>query len=1158
VDTARAYALLDGPRTDTLDHARFWLDRFGAPRRIRNALGHETVLTRRNATYPALVTRVRYANGRVVSAEYDPRGNLLSSTDSSTYRVNGDGTRTYAVTRYAWHPTWDFLTRITLPEGEVTQLAYDPATGNRLWQKPTGDATRADTVHFRYYAGTGLLRATDTPLSPPDSLAYDGLGNLSSLWTPKGFRTEYRKDAVGRDTLIVSPIDSAQTLHQRQRLVYDGMDRIRETRSWGPEITFRSADPLADPVVVPAETLTVRNYYNPEGAPDSLSRWASPDPNGIDTITTRWRYDRAGRRVAELAPGSGPRTVTKTETVCADPLDVTTCTTTTYDSTYVVEYRDSTEYDPAGNPVRWITRRGDTLTMEYDTLSRLKRRIVRGVSYAVRTENVENEVWHLPRYRDDGTGKLEVWNDGTSGLTIPADTAIFTYDEVGNLRKATNRDAEVSRGYYPNGALRADTLKIRTYAGADFSSHVYGLRFEYDLNGRRTLLEHPGNIAPRDANGVALTQVLYAYHDTTGQLQTITDLFGDPFEYQYDREGRPEQLTRAALIQERWIYDADGRLERREETTPWAKPLHADTLLYEARAKVARARTRADSTANAYSGLGSLVWSYTDRYLQDSDPEEIYRTDALANLREVKRTLINSTQDAHPSDWKSHFYERGTGRLITGQEAETSATNPVDQRDSTAYDAAGNKVRFWNWERVPYAGISDGVSANTGILQERTSFFYDAEQRLRVVDKRSCVFGWKDGVYRCFPPHYNQRGAFEEYRYDALGRRILVRTRQEQACENRCNNSVTRAVWDGDQLLYEMRYPGRTGAPAAEMEQDTGYVPLSRAGEYGRVAYTHGQELDQPLALARMDYDTLFAAPQVIYPHATWRGVFDSGTFDDGSSKRCVEVAITGEDGSVIGTEQHCVEIDWPAPYLWMSMLSRRRDLIGPASWMGSLVEHLRDATGQYYRRNRYYEPSTGRFTQEDPIGLAGGLNVYGFAEGDPVNYSDPFGLCRRPAGLRKGEIGICIESFIARFPIPGVADNRGSRSDGGTYRTSVRLRYDPAAGTLTGESHRIGKTLGFLPAWGRSTASAEGGTVMVEGWGMNTFALPPWHIDYAFSFNISKSGDVELTGYAHEGYPSYEVWIYEEGKQPRRIYYHREQNLRDLRGDKDDIRNPR
>jgi uncharacterized protein RhaS with RHS repeats len=53
----------------------------------------------------------------------------------------------------------------------------------------------------------------------------------------------------------------------------------------------------------------------------------------------------------------------------------------------------------------------------------------------------------------------------------------------------------------------------------------------------------------------------------------------------------------------------------------------------------------------------------------------------------------------------------------------------------------------------------------------------------------------------------------------------------------------------------------------------------------------------------------------------------------------------------------------------------------------------MRDASGQTYMRNRYYDPATGQFTQPDPIGLAGGLNSYGFAAGDPVSYSDPYGL---------------------------------------------------------------------------------------------------------------------------------------------------------------------
>src|SRR5439155_4567111 len=65
----------------------------------------------------------------------------------------------------------------------------------------------------------------------------------------------------------------------------------------------------------------------------------------------------------------------------------------------------------------------------------------------------------------------------------------------------------------------------------------------------------------------------------------------------------------------------------------------------------------------------------------------------------------------------------------------------------------------------------------------------------------------------------------------------------------------------------------------------------------------------------------------------------------------------------------------------------------GPPSWAGSLLESGQDASGFQYKRNRYYDPKTGRFTQEDPLGLAGGLNLYGFAGGDPVNFSDPFRL---------------------------------------------------------------------------------------------------------------------------------------------------------------------
>ena len=51
------------------------------------------------------------------------------------------------------------------------------------------------------------------------------------------------------------------------------------------------------------------------------------------------------------------------------------------------------------------------------------------------------------------------------------------------------------------------------------------------------------------------------------------------------------------------------------------------------------------------------------------------------------------------------------------------------------------------------------------------------------------------------------------------------------------------------------------------------------------------------------------------------------------------------------------------------------------------------DATGLYFLRARYYNPSTGRFLSEDPMGFAGsGTNLYAYTYDDPIDYRDPSG----------------------------------------------------------------------------------------------------------------------------------------------------------------------
>jgi RHS repeat-associated protein len=49
--------------------------------------------------------------------------------------------------------------------------------------------------------------------------------------------------------------------------------------------------------------------------------------------------------------------------------------------------------------------------------------------------------------------------------------------------------------------------------------------------------------------------------------------------------------------------------------------------------------------------------------------------------------------------------------------------------------------------------------------------------------------------------------------------------------------------------------------------------------------------------------------------------------------------------------------------------------------------------SGLHYNWHRYYSPRLGRYVQVDPIGIAGGLNVYEYARSNPLSYTDPLGL---------------------------------------------------------------------------------------------------------------------------------------------------------------------
>jgi RHS repeat-associated protein len=165
------------------------------------------------------------------------------------------------------------------------------------------------------------------------------------------------------------------------------------------------------------------------------------------------------------------------------------------------------------------------------------------------------------------------------------------------------------------------------------------------------------------------------------------------------------------------------------------------------------------------------------------------------------------------------------------------------------------------------------------------------------------------------------------------------------------------------------------------------------------------------------------------------------------------------------------------------------------------------DPNGLLYMRARYYNPYLCRFLNPDPTGFSGGMNFYTYANGNPVNLIDPFGLgATEPSG--NSWLGDIFRNIpIIGGLLGGVGDvlsgvgntllGLGTFGQSGTLNTGLNQFGQGLANSIIGSVNLVG-SVWTLP--NTAIGFVAGGVSFLAGEVMGTH--PEFHIaNNAFQF---------------------------------------------------------
>ena len=226
----------------------------------------------------------------------------------------------------------------------------------------------------------------------------------------------------------------------------------------------------------------------------------------------------------------------------------------------------------------------------------------------------------------------------------------------------------------------------------------------------------------------------------------------------------------------------------------------------------------------------------------------------------------------------------------------------------------------------------------------------------------------------------------KRYRYDAFGRLVEKRS---------ARRGVQRFLYDAEHRLIEVRSRNNGRERIVRMAYD----PLGR-----RIEKSEFDETGRQLGLSRFGWDGYRLLEEVRHgQHSLY--LYD----DQDSHEPLARVEGVGAhqrvhhyqndlNGLPERLSDDTGQLLWQAQYqVWGNTVQEvRQDGLVQEQNLRMQGQYLDRETGLHYNTFRYYDPDIGRFTQPDPIGLAGGLNLYQYAP-TPATWIDPLGLevCR-------------------------------------------------------------------------------------------------------------------------------------------------------------------